>query len=97
VLTAESRRNAEVRAFTTAWFTERGCASTASQTNFLFVNLGRPAASFRDACAKDGVLVGRDFPPYEKTHCRISLGTMDEMRQAVKVFDRALARPARVA
>jgi histidinol-phosphate/aromatic aminotransferase/cobyric acid decarboxylase-like protein len=40
------------------------------------------------------VLVGRDFPPYEKTHCRVSIGTMDEMKQAVEVFKKVLA-PAR--
>ena len=36
------------------------------------------------------VSVGRDFPPFEKTHSRITLGTMDEMRQAVQVFKRVL-------
>ena len=41
------------------------------------------------------VRVGRDFPPYEKTHARITLGTMDEMRQAVDVFRKVLtAKPA---
>ena len=40
--------------------------------------------------AAGGVLVGRDFPPYEQTHCRISLGTMEEMQKAVEVFRRAL-------
>ena len=36
------------------------------------------------------VSVGRDFPPFEKTHCRISMGTMDEMKRAVDVFRVAL-------
>ena len=27
-------------------------------------------------------MVGRDFPPFEKTHARISLGTMEEMQKA---------------
>ena len=31
--------------------------------------------------------MGRDFPPYEKTHCRISIGTMDEMQRAVKTIN----------
>jgi hypothetical protein len=46
------------------------------------VNLGRPAAAFRTACEAQGVRVGRDFLPHEKTHCRISPGTMDEMKRA---------------
>ena len=61
-----------------------------SQGNFVFVDIGRPAKDFRDACAKSGVMVGRDFPPFEKTHCRISIGTMDEMKKAVEVFRTAL-------
>jgi histidinol-phosphate/aromatic aminotransferase/cobyric acid decarboxylase-like protein len=31
-------------------------------------------------------MIGRDFPPFEKTHARISIGTMDEMRKATEVF-----------
>jgi hypothetical protein len=40
------------------------------------------------------VRVGRDFPPFEKSHTRITLGTMDEMKQAVVVFRKVL-QPAR--
>jgi histidinol-phosphate aminotransferase len=67
-----------------------GAKPADSQGNFLFADIGRPAAQFRDACAQQGVMVGRDFPPFEKTHCRISLGTMDEMKRAVEVFRAAL-------
>ena len=56
------------------------------------MNLGRPASEFRDACRKLGVAIGRDLPPMEKTHSRISLGTMDEMRKAVDVFQKVLGR-----
>lgn len=89
-ITAEKNRNTAVRDFTTKAFQEMGYASTASQTNFVFVNLKSPAAPFRDACREHGVLVGRDFPPYEKTHCRISMGTMEEMQHAVQVFRKVL-------
>jgi histidinol-phosphate/aromatic aminotransferase/cobyric acid decarboxylase-like protein len=60
-------------------------------TNCVFVDLGRPASEFREASRKLGVSVGRDFPPMEKTHSRISLGTMEEMRQAVDVFRKVLS------
>lgn len=86
----ERARNTEVRAFTTRAFEQMGYKATDSQANFLFVDLRRPAKPFRDACAQHGVLVGRDFPPYEKTHCRISIGTMDEMQRAVDVFRKVL-------
>jgi hypothetical protein len=29
------------------------------------------------------VMVARDFPPFEKTMARITLGTMEEMQKAV--------------
>ncbi|MGH9387732.1 MAG: pyridoxal phosphate-dependent aminotransferase [Vicinamibacterales bacterium] len=88
---AERKRNTDVRAFTLKALADLGYSATDSNANFIFVNLKRPAASFRDACAKAGILVGRDFPPYEKTHCRISIGTMDEMQRAVDVFKKVLA------
>ncbi len=86
----ERKRNTEVKAFTVKAFADMGFTATDSQANFIFVNVKRPAAPFRDACAAAGVLVGRDFPPYEKTHCRISIGTMAEMQRAVEVFRKVL-------
>ena len=62
-----------------------------SNTNFVFLNIGRPAAEFRDACAKRNVFVARDFPPMEKTHARVTIGTMDEMKKAMEVFREVLA------
>ena len=97
ILKNESKRNTEARAFTAKWFKDRGYTPTDSQTNFLFVDIKRPARGFREACAKQGILVGRDFPPYEKTHCRISISTMEDMQKAVKVFEAALAAPAQAA
>jgi histidinol-phosphate aminotransferase len=82
----ERARNKAVRDFTTKWFTDRGMKPTDCQANFMFVNIGTPAKGFRDACRAKNVLVGRDFPPFEKTMCRISLGTMEEMQKAVAVF-----------
>ena len=96
-LDEEKARNAAARAFTQKWFNDRGYATTDSQSNFMFVNIKRPASVFRNACAAEGIIVGRDFPPYEKTHCRISVGSMAEMQKAVQVFEHALARPAAAA
>jgi histidinol-phosphate aminotransferase len=85
-IAAERARNTEVRAFTVKALADMGVTGTDSQTNFLFADIKRPAAGFRDACRAAGVLVGRDFPPFEKQYCRISIGTMDEMQRAVAVF-----------
>jgi histidinol-phosphate aminotransferase len=89
---AERARNTEVRAFTAKALTDLGCKPTASQGNFLFVDVGQPARTFRDACARQGVNVGRDFPPFEHSHVRISMGTMEEMKRATAVF-RDVLRP----
>jgi histidinol-phosphate aminotransferase len=88
----ERNRNKGVREFATKWFNDRGMKPTDCQANFMFVNIGSSAAEFRTACRAKGVLVARDFPPFEKTHARITLGTMEEMQKAVKVFGEVLAK-----
>ncbi len=89
-LQLEQQRNSSAKNFTESFFREAGFEMTNSEANFLFVNLRRPAKEFRDACGRMGVIVGRDFPPFEKTHCRISIGTMDEMRRSCEVFAQVL-------
>lgn len=93
----ESKRNHDARAFTMKWFADRGYKPTDSQTNFIFVDVKRTAADFRGGCVKENVIVGRNFPPYEKSHVRISIGTMAEMQRAVQTFERVLAKPAAAA
>jgi hypothetical protein len=56
----ERKRNTEVKAFTVKAFADMGISGTDSQTNFLFMDIKRPAAGFRDGCRAQGVLVGRD-------------------------------------
>ena len=86
----EKGENKRVRDWTQGQFKEMGYSSPDSQTNFIFVNIRKPAVQFRDACRAQGVAVGRDFPPMEKTYARISLGTMENMQQAMVVFKQVL-------
>jgi len=88
----EVARNTGVRDFTLKALADLGFQSTESQANFIFTDIGKTmtAAAFRDACAKHGVMVGRDFPPLEKQWARISIGTMDEMQKATDVFKQVL-------
>jgi histidinol-phosphate aminotransferase len=90
----EVAENARVRDFTLQAFKAMGYPAIDSHANCVFVDVKRSAAQFRDACAAMKVQVGRDFPPYEKTHTRVTLGTMDEMQQAVEVFRRVLTARA---
>jgi histidinol-phosphate aminotransferase len=89
-IAAERARNTEVRAFTTKALEELGCKPTKSEGNFIFVDIGRPAAEFRAGCSNQWVSVGRDFPPFEHSHARISIGTMAEMKRATEVFKEVL-------
>ena len=86
----EAARNTEARSYTLEWFKAHGRAATDSQTNFVFVDTGMPAPEFREGCLAHGVRVGRDFPPYEQSWARISIGTLDEMRRATGVFGKIL-------
>jgi histidinol-phosphate aminotransferase len=88
----EKEENKRVRDYTIGEFKKMGYQVADSQTNFIFVNIGRPAAGFREGCAALGVSVGRDFPPMEKTWARISLGRMEDMEKAVPVFRQVLGK-----
>ena len=87
----EAQETARVREFTIGAFREMGYEGPESHTNHIFVNLGIPARQFREACLQEKILVGRDFPPLQDTHCRISLGTMEDMERAVAVFRKVLS------
>lgn len=89
-LRREQQLNRDARAFTLRWFRERGYSVQDSHTNFVFVDVRRTTARFAADCLRQDVIVGRPFPPYVN-HSRISIGTMDEMRQAVEVFGRVLS------
>jgi histidinol-phosphate aminotransferase len=81
--------NRDAKQFTRSLFEELGFRASPSEANFLFVDLRRDATFFRDGCRRQGVHVGRAFPPLG-TYARISIGTMDEMRRAGDTFRRVL-------
>ncbi|HUF47591.1 MAG TPA: aminotransferase class I/II-fold pyridoxal phosphate-dependent enzyme [Vicinamibacterales bacterium] len=89
-LARETARNTAARQFTLDFFRNAGFEATDSQTNFIFVKLGRPAREFREGCAEQGIAVGRDFAPMEKEWARVSIGTQEEMDKAVAVFKTVL-------
>jgi len=86
----ERARNHDVKEMTRRAFDQMGFKAGASDANFIMVDIKRDAREFQAACRKLGVLVGRPFPPLT-TCARISLGTSDEMRQAIDVFKKVLA------
>ncbi len=50
---------------------------TPSSGNFVFFETGLPHATFAAALLKEGVAIGRDFPPYDRW-ARISIGLPEE-------------------
>jgi len=85
--------NRDAREFTRKALEQMGYKSVVSNANFFMVPIGRDSKAFKEACAKQGILVGRAFPPLT-THARISIGTMDEMKKAVDVFRTVLSGAA---
>lgn len=86
----ERQRNRDAREFTRTAFARLGFATEPSSTNFIFVPIRQEATVFAAACARHGVMVGRSFPPLT-TYSRITIGTMDQMKQAAEVFGSVLA------
>ena len=86
----ERNRNTEARAYTIDWFHRRGLSTTDSQTNFIFAQTRMAASAFRAGCLERGFKVGRDFPPFENSHARISIGTLEQMQRATAAFAKVL-------
>ena len=85
----ERTLNREARDFTRRAMESMGFKVGPSETNFVMVDVRRDSREFQAACRQHDILVGRPFPPLV-SQARISIGTMEEMRQAVDVFRRVL-------
>ena len=75
----------ELRKKTSAELTSLGYEVLPSETNFFMVNIRRPVRSVIGAFRKQGVLVGRPFPPMNE-YLRVSVGNADEMDRFVTSF-----------
>jgi histidinol-phosphate aminotransferase len=82
-----------LRKKTTAELETLGYAVIPSETNFFMVHLRRPVRPVIAEFAKQGVMVGRPFPPLNE-HLRVSVGTPDEMRRFMVAFKDIMGKPA---
>lgn len=78
-LRASRRANAAARDYTVGVLEQAGYRCLPSHTNFVFFHLGSDVGTFRRRMSERDVLVGRPFPPMTDW-CRLSLGTLDEMK-----------------
>jgi len=60
-----------------------------SQSNFIFIKTGMDITEFQPLMEKNGVIVGRPFPPYNKW-CRLSMAKPEEMEMFNTGMDRVL-------
>jgi len=86
----EQRRNREAKAFTRTFFEKLGFDPGQSEANFLMVDIKRDMRPVRDAMRKEGIAVGRPFPPLTN-YLRITIGTMEEMQKATEALRKILA------
>ncbi len=77
--------NNKARAFAISALNDAGFKALPTYTNFVMADIRRDPKAFQEACAKQGVAIGRPFPPLN-THARISIGTMDEMKRALPII-----------
>lgn len=82
---ASRRAIAEGLAITRAALDDLGLRYAATRANFVFFDTGAPVGPFLAAMRERGFSLGRPFPPY-MTWCRVSMGTVEQMR----AFDRVL-------
>lgn len=86
----QRRLNRDAREATRRFFEGAGYKVVPSEANFMMIDIRRDAKEFRAACRRRNVMIGRAFPPLT-SHIRVTIGTMDEMRQAMDVFRRVLS------
>jgi histidinol-phosphate aminotransferase len=80
------QENERARDYLQSALTERGYPVFPSQTNFVMFRLGLDVRELISDLKGRGIRVGRPFPPLTE-HCRVSLGTPEQMERFVKTFD----------
>jgi len=79
----------ETRSALTAWLKLKGFGFIEPQASFVMIETGRDTAPLIANMAKNGVVVGRQFPPLT-TMLRVSIGTGEEMARFRDVFLKAV-------
>ena len=82
-------QNNRAKKIVTNHLDNKGIEYLDSQTNFIFIKTGMNIAEFQPAMEKNGVIVGRPFPPYNKW-CRLSMAKPEEMGNFNTGMDRVL-------
>ncbi len=87
------KKNRAARAYTRKFFEDLGYKVPQCEANFMLVDIRRDAKEFKMACVNQLVAIGRQFTTLPN-HARVSIGTMEEMKKAARVFKATLAQSA---
>jgi len=88
-LAATKSNIVETRKQTAAALTAMGYAVIPSEANFFMVNLRRDVRPVIQSFRREGILVGRPFPPMNE-HLRVSVGTPAEMEKFTTAFEKIM-------
>ena len=83
------QKNNEAKEYVYKLFRETERRYLPSHTNFVFFHTGRPIEEFQDAMEKQGILVGRPFPPY-LDWCRLSMTKPEWMGNFGAAFQKVM-------
>jgi len=83
------QKNNEAKEYVYKLFSEAGRRYLPSHTNFVFFHTGKPIEEFQDAMEKQGVLVGRPFPPF-RDWCRLSMTKPEWMGKFGAAFQKVM-------
>ena len=83
-------KNAEAKQTVYNTLDNLGLKYVNSHTNFVFFKTGRPISGLMAAMKKEGVLIGRPFPPM-LNWARISTGTSQQMQHFSDALKRVMA------
>ncbi len=89
-LVPERRRlSAAIRRQTFEWLDRNGYAYIPSESNCFLVDVKRPGKDFREAMARENVMIGRTWPVMPN-HVRITVGTQEEMEKFQAAFQKVM-------
>ncbi len=84
------KKNKEAKSVIYQTLDDLGLEYVQSHTNFIFFRSGRDIKELQGQMLDEGVMIGRPFPPFHEW-CRISTGTIEEVRLFSKALKKVMA------
>ena len=78
--------NRQGKEYLYAEFEKLGLAYVPTQTNFIYVDLGRPSADVYQALLRQGVIVRQGDPFGQPTFIRVTIGTPEQNQRFVEAL-----------